>query len=409
MKINSKRLEENIIALAQFGLNEKGGVDRSLGSNADIRAREWLVQKALSLGMKVHMDAISNIWMKTGEADLRPITIGSHHDAVPNGGKYDGAMGVLLGLEVAETLLENNAALKHPFQVVSFTAEEPNPYNISTMGSRSVTGKLPKRTLMSAVHSDNGTPLSAAISRSGGNLEQLENSQLSKGDMAAFIECHIEQGRVLFEKNLPTAVVPVITGIYRELITVKGEVNHAGTTIMKHRHDAMLAGAEAALALEEVIKSINSGDVVGTVGKYNIYPNSANIIPGEAQFILEVRTPNKQIKEQIIEDLNKEFMLIEEKRGVAFNRQIILDQPEALMDRDIIEALLSGDKNMPAITSMAGHDAVHMSGIAKTAMLFVKSINGKSHCAEEATDIEDIEAAGNILVEAVLKLDKQLD
>lgn len=409
MKINRQRLELNLMDLAQFGLNNNGGIDRSLGSDADAKAREWLIQKARSIGLQVRTDAIANIWMQNGDSDRKPITVGSHHDAVPNGGKYDGAMGVLLGLELAQTLSENDYRLKHPFQVVSFTAEEPNPYNISTMGSRSVTGKLSKSTLILAAHAGNGTPLSDAIKKAGGDLEQLENSQLSENAMAAFIECHIEQGRNLFEKNLPAAVVSVITGIYRELVTIKGEANHAGTTLMKHRHDAMLAGAEAALVLEKVIKHVNRNDVVGTVGKYDIYPNSANIIPGEARFILEVRTPNKQMKDQIMEQLDKEFSLIEQKRGVSFQREIILNQPEAPMDRDVINALLSSDGTMPVQTSMAGHDAVHMSGIVKTGMLFVKSIEGKSHCAEEETDINDIEIAGNILLEAVLKLDKQLD
>ena len=263
------------------------------------------------------------------------------------------------------------------------------------------------------LNKDDGTMLSQALKRIGGNADVLEDALLKKNDMSAFIECHIEQGRILFDKKESVGVVKKITGIYREEIRVLGEANHAGTTLMKYRHDSFLSTAEAALELERIVKEVNREDVVGTVGRVNVFPNSANIISGDVEFIIEIRTPNNEIKEEIIRKFTLSLKDIEEKRNVKFERKVILNQAEVNMDKDIINALKSSieELGMPVIdmVSMAGHDSVHMCDITKTGMLFVQSIDGKSHCKEENTDMKDIERAGNVLLNTVLKLDKEVD
>lgn len=413
--INRDRIENNLKQLSLFGINENGGIDRSIGSDADKNARKWLISKLdKELDYKVNIDPIANIWATVnGCENLLPITLGSHHDAVPNGGKFDGALGLLLAIEVAQTIKEHEYKLRHPLQIVSFSAEEPNPFNLSTLGSRVVTGKITKEEVKNARNSENGMFLSQALKDIGGNADKLENAVLKQGSMSAFIECHIEQGRILFDKNLPVGVVKKITGIYRELITVIGEANHAGTALMKYRHDSLLGASEACLKLEEIVKEVNMDHVVGTVGKLNVFPNSANIIPDTTEFILEIRTPNHKIKEHIIEGFSRKLKEIEEKRGIKFVRRIILNQPEVEMDKTIVKALNQSMEEVLEykieLVSMAGHDSVHMSDIGKTGMLFVQSIDGKSHCAEENTNIDDIEKAGNVLLKAVLKLDKELD
>ncbi|MDF2871594.1 MAG: Zn-dependent hydrolase [Anaerocolumna sp.] len=430
MKINLERLEKNLKELSQFGRNKDGGIDRSLGSEAEEEARSWLLEKALDMGAAIKIDAMANIWInwKRTNCENKPITLGSHHDAVPDGGMYDGALGVLMGLEILQTLKENQVPLNHPLQVVSFTAEEPNPFNISTMGSRGVTGKLTLEQLQASSHLITGESLTAAIKRAGGNLQGLLKAQLRKNDMAAFIECHIEQGRNLYDNQLSAGTVTKITGIYRELITVKGEANHAGTTIMEHRHDAFLAAAQAALVVEETVKALNRRDVVGTVGWFEVSPNSANIISGNTKFIMEIRFPEELIKQKILLSINKEYTEIENIRGLCFHREIILDQAPAPMDDRIMKIIgeeiskeqsplppsaeessgLEFVEHVPMLVSMAGHDAVHMSDITKTGMIFVQSIEGKSHCREEKTDSKDIEIAGNAMLNAVLRLDKEL-
>lgn len=423
MEINIARLEQNLQKLGEFGRNKDDGIDRSLGSQADYEARNWLIEQGKLLGARVTVDAVANIWMRLEGTDplLPPITVGSHHDAVANGGLYDGALGVLLGLEIMATLKEQGMPLKHAYQVVSFTAEEPNPFMISTMGSRSVSGKLSKEILKGAYSRENQKKLSQVILENGGNLEELEHSQLKQGSMEAFIECHIEQGRHLFEQRLPAAVVSVITGIYRETVKVFGEANHAGTTRMEHRHDALLAAAEGALALEEIVKKINRLDVTATVGTFSVFPNSANIIPGQVEFILDVRVPDEAIKEQIISAFGKAVERIEKKRNLQIQRSVLLDQLPVKMDIGIQKLLAESlveqtgvcladiptQYGAPSLVSLAGHDAVHMSNFTRTAMLFVQSKDGKSHCPQEATDIEDILVAGNGLLQTILKLDAE--
>ncbi len=414
MRINKDRIQHNLEKLALYGKDPRGGITRSIGSESELQARQWLLKKAESLRASVSIDSIANIWIMTnGEnKDLKPITIGSHHDTVPNGGKYDGALGVLLGIEVMETIIENKIPMKHPFQVVSFTAEEPNPYNISTMGSRSITGKLKQEELEKATDCYTGQRLTESILKAGGNIADLNNAQLKKNDMAAFIECHIEQGRNLYKREKPVAVVSKITGIYREQITVHGDANHAGTTMMADRHDALLAASEACLALEKVVCDINRIDVVGTVGKLNIFPNAANIIPGSSEFILEIRFPDDTLKTNAIDEMTILLKEIAQRRGVTFERDVILDQAPVDMSPVIQNALTNAiDKSnneLISLVSMAGHDTVHMTGITDAGMLFVQSIEGKSHCADENTNIDDIEIAGNILLETVLALDKSL-
>ncbi len=415
MKINRDRIQQNLAELATFGIDPQGGLTRSIGSESELEARKWLIDKAQALNAAVVTDAIANIWIVTTRSttNLKPITIGSHHDTVPNGGKYDGALGVLLGLEVMQTIIENKVSLKHPLQVVSFTAEEPNPYNISTMGSRSVTGKLSQEVLNSATDCFTGALLTDSIRKAGGDISNLKEAQLKENDMAAFIECHIEQGSNLYKKNKSVAVVSKITGIYREQITVEGEANHAGTTLMEDRHDALLAAAEACLALEKTIVGVGRNDVAGTVGKFSIFPNAANIIPGKAEFILEIRTPDEQTKALAIAEITTALNGISKQRAVQFNREVILNQAPVNMSPVIREALANSiqnrDEELITLVSMAGHDAVHMTDITNTGMLFVQSIDGKSHCADEETRIEDIEVAGNVLLDTILELDKILE
>ncbi|MDT8718842.1 M20 family metallo-hydrolase [Clostridium sp. 19966] len=415
IKVNKKRLENNLQALAEFGKNQNGGIDRNFGSEADFHARKWLIEMwKKELGAEAYIDPIANLWVRLqGSEALKPIVLGSHHDSVKNGGRFDGALGILLASEVLKRIKEEGLSLRHPLAIVSFSAEEPNPFNISTMGSRVSVGKVTKKQLKEAFDVNTKEKLEDAIKFVGGDVEKLENRLLNEGDLSAFIECHIEQGRNLFDKGLSLAVVNKVTGIYREKVKVKGESNHAGTTKMEFRHDALMAASELCLAFEKIIKSFNRPDVVGTIGWFNIEPNSANIIPGEANLIVEIRTPNSDIKEDIINKLTQCVEEIIRKREVELQREVILNQPEVTFDETVINALKKAseaiNEEFMELVSMAGHDSVHMSDITRTGMLFVKSIDGKSHCPEEFTNIEDIEKAGNALLEAVLILDKELD
>lgn len=411
MEVNTKRLHERLDALAQFGRNDNGGIDRSIGSQADRDARAWLTAQWQSAGLNVRTDAIANLWARAPGKPGAPIVLGSHHDAVPDGGRFDGALGVLLATEVVQTLLENRVPTRHPLEVVSFTAEEPNPFGLSTLGSRAITGKLTPEQILAA-HDDTGRRLADVIAQVGGNVKALPFERLQPGEKAAYLEPHIEQSRNLYDAGLAVATVDRITGIYREWITVEGEANHAGTTTMPRRHDALLAAAELALALEATVSRVNRSDVVGTVGKMDVFPNAANIIPGRAELILEMRTPDRELRSRLLEEFTARIEAIEAKRGVRFVRQVNLDQAEVVLNPTVAAAIADGCQAVQgkpvSLVSMAGHDAVHMSGICPTGMLFIQSVEGISHSRQELTHDAEIDSAARALLHAVLELDQTL-
>lgn len=317
ININKRRIYDNLNRLSTFGRNENGGIDRSFGDKADIEARKWIEKLwKEDLGLKVKIDPIANIWAKLdGQAELSPIVIGSHHDAVANGGMYDGALGVMLATEVMQTLKENNIRLKHPFCIVSFSAEEPNSFNISTLGSKVLSGKLTAEKLKNVMNETKSIKLEDAVLKLGGNLNKLNEALLKPNDIGAFIECHVEQGRNLYDKKLSLGIVTKITGIYREKIRIIGEANHAGTTLMRYRHDALLAASEVCLELERTIKEMDRDNLVGTIGNMNVSPNSANIIPGEVSLILEVRSTDYDVVKKVIDKIANKISKISTRRG----------------------------------------------------------------------------------------------
>ena len=436
LKINKERLERNLYELGKIGRNEHGGIDRALGSKEDLLAREWLrAYWEDKMGLKVRHDAIANMWVlydsklqenttgkpsentnentkegSLGECQpLPPIVIGSHHDAVPDGGMYDGALGVLGATEIVETLMEAGVKLNHPIEIVSFTGEEPNPYNVSTLGSKVLSGRLVREDLEMLTSYIDGSPLSECISAAGGDIEKAEEALIKPGEIDSFIELHIEQGRRLFDRGLTSASVNCITGIYRENITVHGEANHAGTTVMDNRHDAFLAAGEFALGYEKIIKEEHRDDVVGTIGYVKVLPNAASIIPGRVELILELRCCSEEIRQRVKARVGVLTKEIDEKRGVTIERKLNLDQKEMPMDPEVIAAIDQGIAIMGqepvTLVSMAGHDAANMARVTRSAMIFVQSINGKSHCPQEATDIDRIEETVNAMLQAVLILD----
>lgn len=413
--INIKRLNDNLQSLSAIGRNELGGIDRILGSRPEREGRQWLVDYwNNNLNKKARTDSIANLWIKRdGEESLPSIVIGSHLDTVPNGGMYDGALGVLMATEIMQTLEDYKIATRHPVEVVSFTGEEPNPFNVSTLGSKVLCGRLGREDLIKLRSIEDGTTLQECVLKIGGDITKADNDLLTDKDISAFIECHIEQGRRLYDTNTAVASVSCITGIYRESVVIDGEANHAGTTVMKDRHDALLAAAELNIVFENIIKAFDSDEVTGTIGYMDISPNAVNIIPGKVRLILEIRACSSKVKNETIRILDTEVEKICKKRGLRINRTVNLDQPEMHMDKSVSAAInnameMTGQPQV-SLVSMAGHDAANMQRITKSGMIFVQSIDGKSHCNEERTGINEIEKAGNAMLCALLLLDKELD
>lgn len=410
--LNQERIAEALQELSKIGRNPAGGIDRQFGSEADRAARSWMTdywKKRLHLTAKI--DAASNLWiLRDGLEPLLPIYIGSHLDTVPNGGMYDGAMGVLLATELLQTIQENEIFTRHPVGVVAFTGEEPNPFHISTFGSKAIAGRLTEKYLGQV---ESRRELASALEKTGGSLEKIPEAQIFPGRIAAFLECHIEQGRRLYDRSLSIAAVERIAGIYRELVTVEGEANHAGTTMPRDRKDALLAASELNLMLEKTIAEINREDVVATIGKLKCFPNAASIIPGTVTMTLDVRACSRRQKEDVVRKFRSASAAIAEKRRVKIRHEVNLDQSSCEMNSIVRNALDRGVKKIgepvTELVSMAGHDSVNMSRIAKTGMLFVQSIDGKSHCPEERTSLDDIMKAGKAMLEALMILDREMD
>ncbi|WP_283608239.1 hydantoinase/carbamoylase family amidase [Faecalispora anaeroviscerum] len=415
LTIHRGRLQSNLLKLSEIGKNPQGGIDRWLCSEADVSARGWLRDYwKHHTDTEFHTDAIANLWAKSkGTLPLAPLVIGSHHDTVSNGGMYDGALGVLMATEILQTLQESGKKLRHPLWVVSFTAEEPNPFNISTLGSKVLGGVLKYKDLKDVTHMQTGQTLADAIQQIGGNLEEIDHLQIQDGQVAAFLECHIEQGRRLADQKFSSAAVSTITGIYREIITVTGTANHAGTTVMRDRQDALCAASEIVLLAEKTAAALHSDEAVATVGFLQIKPNSTNIIPASTEMILEMRTSDPGKKKEFLHLLTQGVDYIAESRGIQIQRKTILDQQPMPMNPAVIKAveqgIEQGGQTAVRLVSMAGHDAAHMARVTRSGMIFAQSVNGKSHCADEAATMDDIEFTANAMLAALLVLDEELD
>ncbi|GHH99878.1 Zn-dependent hydrolase [Neobacillus kokaensis] len=412
MQVNIQRLMADIEAYADYGKSAHGGVTRPSFSPADYEVRERFIKEIEAMGLEVTIDGAANIWGRLKGTGKREgsLVIGSHLDSVPNGGKFDGPLGTLMAKEIIKTLLEHNVTLDHDLEIVSFTAEESNDFNLSTFGSRSFVGRLTAGMLEHACDST-GRSLNAELTKAGGGLEHFPLMQEMWKKKRAFIELHIEQGQRLESADIAVAVIDKVVGAYRSNVRVIGQSNHSGTTMMEHRQDALTAAAEMVLAVERQCKQSNSG-VVGTVGKLNVSPNAANIVPGQVDFIFEVRGETEEKIQQTIAAVQKAWNEIAGRRQVKVEQQTFLDQKPVMLDKEIVHLLQKTAKQMREpymiLPSMAVHDAAHMAKITKSAMVFVKSIDGKSHCPEELSLPEDIEKAGNLILQGIINIDREL-
>lgn len=413
MDWNADRFLRRFGEISAIGAIPGGGVNRPFGSPEERSVRDYLLRVLREeMELAVTVDPVGNIWgaLDGSLPHAACIALGSHHDSVPNGGRFDGPLGVLMAMEVIETLRENGFAPRHPLTVVTFTAEEPNPFDLSTLGSRTVAGRLTTARLQAAVDWT-GQPLAKALASVGGDAARAGEARRTADDIAAFLELHIEQGRRLETAGLPLGVVTGICGIYREALTICGEANHAGTTRMTDRRDALLAGAEIALALERAARGAGE-DVVATVGRFSISPGAANIIPGVCECIVEIRGGSAPQIASVRDAFAEAVSRVESGRGVEIARSVLLDQAAQPLDDLLMDTLArSADAlGIPhtRLSSMAGHDATHIASFTRAGMLFVPSVDGKSHCPEEESRIEDIACAARTLMATVVALDAAL-
>ncbi len=405
LRVDAQRIEQRIIELSEFGRNPHGGVSRVAFSAADIAGRDYIIGLMSGAGLTVSIDAAGNIIGRRvgSQPDLPPIMFGSHIDSVPGGGNYDGNVGVIAAIEVVQVLQEDDVTTRHPLEVVVFSDEEGG-----LVGSRAMVGHLSDAAL--GVISHSGLSIGDGIRAIGGNPEELQSARRKKGDIYAFIELHIEQGAILVDEGIDIGVVEGIVGIEWWDITIEGFANHAGTTPMNKRRDAMLAAAELTLAVNRVIIS-EPGRQVGTVGRIRAEPGAPNVIPGKVVMSLEIRDLSAEKIQLMYRRIQQEARAIAERTNtsVSFAHIDVAATPaptDERMREIIVESARGLGLSYKLMPSGAGHDAQDMAVIAPTGMIFVPSMGGISHSPREFTHPQDMANGAAVLLHTVLRIDR---
>jgi N-carbamoyl-L-amino-acid hydrolase len=405
-KVNGQRIESRIAELARYGRDDNGHGYRVAYTKGDLEGRAWFMELMKKAGLEVAIDAGGNISgkRKGKNASLKPIAFGSHIDMVPDGGNYDGTLGSISALEVIEVLNENKLITDHPLEVIIFANEEGG-----LIGSRAIAGNLSAEGLKQV--SQSGLTMAAGIKAIGGDPANIQSCIRKKGDFLAFLELHIEQGGILEAENLHIGVVEGIVGIMDCEVTVEGVANHAGTTPMNLRQDALLAASKLIIAVNEVINSI-PGNQVGTIGKIAALPGAYNVVPGHVTLGLEIRDLSAQKIEQLLAEIQKRAATIanESKTKISFKREASEVKP-ALTDKHLQQKIDASAKALGLTTkfmqSGAGHDSQQMALLAPVAMIFVPSVGGISHSPKEFTKTTDMVNGANVLMQTILALDKE--
>ncbi len=369
--------------------------------------RQWLRGEMEAAGLAVELDAAGNLigrW--SGQEDLPPILVGSHSDTVAGGGRFDGVIGLLAGLEIVRCLQELDIQLRHPLEIVDFLGEEPTDFGVSTVGSRGMSGNLTAEMLGKT--DATGRTLEEALVELGGRPADIAAEARARGDMAAYLEMHIEQGPVLEQSGIPLAAVTGIAGIRRFFVVVEGEINHAGTTPMAWRKDALVAAAQFVVDAEAIF--CEDENAVGTVGYLAVSPNMANVVPGRVELIVEMRSIEPAIIERLGQKLQRRAAEIASDRRIPIAVNLLTDATPVQVDPRLLEITTQACRetvpNALVLPSGAGHDAMQIATIAPIGMIFVPSRGGKSHCPEEWTAIEHIALGVQALARALLKADQ---
>ncbi|MGH7358013.1 MAG: M20 family metallo-hydrolase [Candidatus Rokuibacteriota bacterium] len=407
---SAERLAADLRTLEAFTRPDRPYTRRAF-SDEDRAARQWLAGRMAEAGLVPAIDAAGNQIGRRAGSDSRPVLmVGSHLDTVEAGGRFDGIAGVLAGLEVARCLDAGGQRLRRPLEVVNFTCEEPSDFGLSTIGSRAMSGKLDAATA-ARLRDRQGSTLAQAIDSVGGRGAELEAARRAPGDVARYLELHIEQSVSLDRAGVPVGIVTAIAAPSRYRVEVRGRQDHAGGTPMADRRDAAAAAAELVLLVERLARDAGRG-MVGTVGVLETRPNMINIVPGEADLLVDFRG----IEPDAIADTLTRFEAgtaeLASRRGVAIEwTSLVRDAPLTVAPEMVAEAeAAAGAVGTPwrRLTSGASHDANHLARLCPIGLLFIPCRAGRSHCPEEWAEAEHLATGTRVLLELLLRLDRDL-
>lgn len=403
--INADRLMSHMNAMGAIGKDPVAGISRVAYTDADKQGREFAMRLMRDAGFTPSIDAAGNISARRPGSDphLAALVIGSHIDSVPQGGNYDGVVGSLGSIEVAQALADAHITLRHPLEVLLFQNEEGG-----LQGSRAISGELREEDLSQTTRS--GKTLREGIAFIGGDPDHLAAARREPGDVFAYLELHIEQGGTLAAEKIDIGVVEGIVGNSRWDVTIDGFANHAGSTPMNERHDALLAAAKFIEAVNRIATSM-PGRQVATVGKIQAVPGAYNVIPGKVILGLDVRDLEESRIEELFGKMQAEAQQIGDASGTKFSsKQVVGDKP-ALCDPRLRKIVADSAKQLnfstKSLPSGATQDAQSMARLAPIGMIFIPSIGGISHAPQEFSRPEDIANGANVLLRAVMALDQQ--
>ena len=405
LDIDHHRLRREIEELAEFSDAEAPAVTRIVFTPTDLKARKWLIARGEEAGLAVRQDSIGNLFARwTGtEAGAPAVGTGSHIDAIPNAGRFDGVVGVLGGLEAIRTLKRSGFHPKHSIELLVFTSEEPTRFGIGCLGSRLLSGSLSPDDARKLVDKDGATL--EEVREKTGCQGRLEGVKLPRGYYKAFLELHIEQGPLLEQQKVPLGIVTRIAAPASLRVSVEGAGGHAGGVLMPDRKDALCAAAELILAIEDAAWTSGATDTVATVGICEVFPGAVNSIPSQVHLGVDIRDTSLERRDVVMRTVHTAAESIAAKRQILIQETLLNADAPAECAPEIIAALSQsctkhGQLFIP-IVSRAYHDSLFMSRIAPVAMLFIPCQNGYSHRPDEYAAPEDIARGVTILAETL--------
>ncbi|KAM0865053.1 hypothetical protein ACQ4PT_043521 [Festuca glaucescens] len=416
LRVDSDGLQRQIDELASFSDSPAPSVTRVLYSDRDVQARRYIKGIMKQLGLVVREDAVGNIfgrWVGS-EADLGAVATGSHVDAIPFSGKYDGVVGVLGALEAISVLQRSDFQPKRSLEVIMFTSEEPTRFGISCLGSRLMAGSKELAQSLKGTFDNQNISFVDAADSAGYKIhpEDLHNVFLNQDTYFAFIELHIEQGPILEKEGVPIGIVTAIAAPASIKVEFEGNGGHAGAVLMPARNDAGLAAAELALAVEKHVLESGSIDTIGTVGILQLHPGAINSIPSKSHLEIDIRDIDEKRRNDVIEKAHQSAIDISKIRGVELSEFKIINQdPPALSDKSVINAMEIAAKQLgleyKMMISRAYHDSLFIARISPMGMIFIPCYKGYSHKPEEYASPEDMANGVQMLALTMAKLSSE--